>query len=64
MTTDYINSNNIKLVFTPAYSSAMNPVERCWQLLKQGLRVTLADATEITTKTFVAMVEEHLEKLR
>ena len=33
--TNYLLAQNVELIFLPAYSSVLNPIERCWQLVKQ-----------------------------
>ena len=63
-TVRFATENNIKLVYSPAYSSCMNPVERCWLVLKTGLRAALADFDKLTSHSFRTMVEAGLDELR
>nr|WP_084202417.1 transposase [Rubidibacter lacunae] len=39
---------NVKLLFQPAYSPQVNPIERCWEWVKSGLKwLTCGDLEEL-----------------
>ena len=55
---DYCNSNGIRFLFQPAYSSQFNSQERVWAYIKRNFRNLLATQSEITPETLRALLEQ------
>ena len=63
--TDFATENDVKLVYSPPYSSCMSPIEKCWNVMKRGLRQELADLKAIGKADwdFKEMLRRHCDKL-
>jgi transposase len=48
--TNYINDNNITLLFLPPYSPEFNPIERVWSFIKSKIRQRFFKTADIFRK--------------